>query len=229
MACARSPSSSKVCTSVASLSCLWSTTLGWHCRSVGERQCQPNVVLHKQDSEATLVHTFDELGERAQAIGADAGSRLVEEEQGGLARESTSDLKAAQCTDVQLARLAVSPRRKIDQAQQLLDVLTSAPVPPCEAKTAARVKDCLFRGSDLDVLAHCHRAKGARHLEGTPDACVAHVRRPASLHFAVLEADRAGRWPDGTGDRVEQRGLARAIRPDDRHDLAIRDVEADGG
>src|SRR5665647_2867657 len=108
-------------------------------------------------------------------------------------------------------------------------VLSSAPVPPCEAKTAARVKDCLFRGSDLDVLAHCHRAKGARHLEGTPDACVAHVRRPASLHFAVLEADRAGRWPDGTGDRVEQRGLARAIRPDDRHDLAIRDVEADGG
>src|SRR5665647_1596401 len=115
-----------------------------HDHSVGERQCQPNVVLHKQDSEATLVHTFDELGERAQAIDADAGSRLVEEEQGGLARESTSDLKAAQCTDVQLARLAVSPRRKIDQAQQLLDVLSSAPVPPCEAKTAARVRTAFF-------------------------------------------------------------------------------------
>ena len=38
---------------------------------------------------------------------------------------------------------------------------------------------------------------------------------------ATVEHHAAGVWGDGAGDHAEQRGLARAVRPDDSERLAL--------
>ena len=52
------------------------------------------------------------------------------------------------------------------------------------------------------------------------------VRRPV-LDRLPVELDRAGRNRQAAGHQVEQRGLAGAVRPDDRMALAARNREAD--
>src|SRR5205807_1455107 len=83
------------------------------------------------------------------------------------------------------------------------------------------------------VLADAHVVEG-RHVGEEPDL----LKRPSDAELGdlvglepgdvlPLENDRArGRRVDA-GDRVEERGLARTVRPDEREDLALADLETD--
>jgi hypothetical protein len=76
-------------------------------------------------------------------------------------------------------------------------------------------------------LQHAHAAEQARALEGPPQPHPGELVGRAPHRVLAEELDLAGRRPVDAADDVEQRGLARAVRPDHRMDGALADVEID--
>src|SRR4051812_1266709 len=82
---------------------------------------------------------------------------------------------------------------------------------------------------DHDVVEHAHMVEQREILEGAADAeWGARVRRQAGDVAAAMEQAALGRLV-AAGDAVHDRGLARAIRADDREQLAFAHAEADVG
>src|SRR5262249_1403521 len=69
--------------------------------------------------------------------------------------------------------------------------------------------------------AHARTLKGARHA-----GAIDRLRRGAG-HVDAGENDAALVLSVDAGDDIEQRGLTRAVRPDEPDDLALLDVEID--
>src|SRR5262249_55390051 len=83
--------------------------------------------------------------------------------------------------------------------------------------------------ADLEVLEHAQRRKYLPPFGDLPDAEVADRVRPQPQDLPPAEADASGAGSCDPGDRPDQRGLARAVRADDRDDLAPRHVHAHVG
>ena len=92
----------------------------------------------------------------------------------------------------------------------------------------------------LRLLARARRRTKAPRMRLSRTDCWANTRRPsghvgdASAHHLVgrggdevlaLEDDGAARRSEQAGDGPHHRGLARAVAPDDRHELALGDLE----
>ena len=76
-----------------------------------------------------------------------------------------------------------------------------------------------------DVVEHAHALEEGHVLEGARHPEGGHVVGPEVGPVAPLEADCPARVIEAA-DHVEQRGLARPVGADDRHDLPARDLEA---
>src|SRR5690242_19186482 len=81
---------------------------------------------------------------------------------------------------------------------------------------AARAIKCRER----HVLDHRELAEGTRDLESAGEPQAADVMRGLAGDLRVGEADRAMGRLQGTGDQIEDRALARAVRPDKPENLA---------
>ena len=73
--------------------------------------------------------------------------------------------------------------------------------------------------ADQQILEHGELFERLRDLAGAADAGAATLAALA-LKIAAVEADDAGVLRELAGDQVEQRGLARPVRPDDADRLA---------
>src|SRR3546814_20722563 len=80
---------------------------------------------------------------------------------------------------------------------------------------------------DLHVLQAVHLRVDAGLLEGPQQSEARDLRHPQLRDLAILEADRAAVDRVVADDRVEQRGLAGAVRPDQPGAAAVRPVERD--
>ena len=80
--------------------------------------------------------------------------------------------------------------------------------------------------SDQDVVEHTHMVEEGEVLEGAADAQPGAVARSMPGDVAILEDDPPALRPVAAGDAVDDRGLARAVRADDREQLALADMEA---
>src|SRR5262249_28880586 len=78
-----------------------------------------------------------------------------------------------------------------------------------------------------DVLRHAQVHEHARELEGARDPEATHAVGRAADQRLAAEREAAGVGSGGAADAVEQRGLARAVRPDQPDDLALANREVD--
>ena len=76
--------------------------------------------------------------------------------------------------------------------------------------------------AEQDVVEHRHAVEERQVLERARDAEPRHAVRREAGDVAPVEHDRALLRRIEAGDRVGQRGLAAAVRPDQAEDLAAR-------
>ena len=86
-------------------------------------------------------------------------------------------------------------------------------------ETAPRVADL---ARDAQVVAHRQVGEQLEPLERARDPEPGPLVRVEPAHVAAVEQDPARRRREHAGDDVEQRGLARAVGPDQAGDLARR-------
>jgi hypothetical protein len=79
----------------------------------------------------------------------------------------------------------------------------------------------------LDVLENREALKEAHVLKGTNDAAPRTPVRRQARHVGTAEADPAVRWTLEAAQRVDERRLAGAIRPDQPEDLPLVDDKVD--
>ena len=114
----------------------------------------------------------------------------------------------------ELARIARSEMRKLHQGQHLAHAL---------ARGAARQR-AAHAQRKAHVLRNAHMREQRVGLKHHAD--VALVRRDSGDGGAI-EQDLAGIGGEKAGDQIEHRGLARAARPEQRHECSGGDCERD--
>ena len=81
----------------------------------------------------------------------------------------------------------------------------------------------------LDVLEHADAGEGHGLLEAARDAEARDLGRRRAGDVVALPGDAPRRGRQRAGDDVEERGLARAVGPDDAQDLIEAHVDVDPG
>ena len=81
------------------------------------------------------------------------------------------------------------------------------------------------KNRDLDILENRHAVEYIDDLERTAEPHVTDAVRGHSGDIRALEHHFAAVWLELPGDEVEQRGFARAVGSDDRHDISFFNQE----
>src|SRR5262249_49761108 len=80
-------------------------------------------------------------------------------------------------------------------------------------------------GAELEIFHHREAAEEPPSFGDEDETELHPVRRIETSERLPVEADLPRPWRDEAGDGLEERGLARAVRPDERHDLARPHLE----
>ncbi len=168
-------------------------------------------VLDHHDGDAALADRGDDRQHVAHLGWVEAGQHLVEQQEPRLRRERARELEALAPRDRQARRRTLDEIAEPDQARHLA----------CGRQRA------LARGlremcADRDVLAHGQAGERLHDLKGARDAAPGEAiwRQAGNVGAVVDDAALARR--EEPADDGEQRGLARAVRPDQRGDAAGR-------
>ena len=140
----------------------------------------------------------------------DAGERLVEQEDRGLLGERTCEQHALELAARQRTDRPVAESGEPDALQRLGDHGAVVRTDPASEPASAHRDD--FEHGDGEVVFEFVVLGDVAEREAMV-AVVAHV--PQQLHGPVVR--------DQPDDGLEQRRLARAVRPDDRDDFARRE------
>ncbi len=172
------------------------------------------------------VEHEQELGQELTLAAGEAGSRLVEHEDARLGgqrhRERHLPVLAVREVADELGKLVVD-RRPPRGSAGLLAERAVLPRQADRAKVAVADAEDGEVDAVLDAQAEEHPRLLVRAGEPEPRALAGRRRRDV----AAEELDRPGRRGQVAGDDVEERRLARAVRPEDRPPLAVCDVEVD--
>ena len=146
-------------------------------------------------------------------LGIEARQRLIEEKGRGL-----RDQGARQCRALRLAARAFTGHL-IEQVRDVYHIgnLVHAPRP-------LRRRHSFHPQSELDVLHDGLVRKKRVRLEHHAEAAVARLE---VVDHASVDADLARARVDEAGDHAQRRGLAAAGRPDQHHELAVLDGQAE--
>ena len=170
--------------------------------------------------------------------GVGAGGRFVEQDHLGIGGERAGDLEAPSLAVGELARRSVlASSRETDEIEQLDRRRCRTAFSPRRVRgpfDAARRARPIPRWSSAPILMFSNtreRAEEPRGLESPRDASLGDAVRLLADHGDRRGASRReGDVPFlglvDPGERVEQRGLARAVRTDDGEDLAAAHLEA---
>ena len=150
-------------------------------------------------------------------LGVERAERLVEQQDARLDRERAGQRDALALAAGQLARVAAGQPVELHQIQQFLD-------PRADRGLVLADRARLHPQAERDVLEHRHVAEQRVMLKHEADMALAGAVRQRVL---AVERNLAGVGPVQPGDDPQQRGLARARRPEQRQQLAIGDLEVD--
>ena len=183
-----------------------------HADAVGHLLGFLDVMRGEDDGDARLTHRPHQAPHVLPQLDVDAGGRLIEEQDLRLMRERLGDHDAALHAAGQRHDLAVLlvPERQV--FQHFLD--------------EGRVR-LLAEQQAAETHRRPHRLErvGVKLLRHQPDQ---RARRAIVLdEMMAADQHRTGGRIDDAADDVDQRGLAGAVRPEQREDFAARDVEID--
>src|SRR2546423_787845 len=177
--------------------------------AIGQALGLVEVVRRENDRLAEAAKRAQGLPGLAARVRVEAGRRLVEEDQLGVADEREAEVEAAALPTRKAANYLVS---LLAEADQLDDVVY---------RTRVRV----VAGEQAQALGGCQRLVHRRGLEHDADLlapAAAGKRGVDAEHLDAAAVPLAGALEDLDGRR-----LARAVRAEQAEDLAALDVEAD--
>jgi hypothetical protein len=188
-----------------------------HDHPVRERHHHLHHVLDHADGEAQLgVDAAHQLDRRGGLVRGEAGHGLVEQQEAGRGGERAGDLEPLLVGQGEGGGDHVLLAREAGEREQLQRAGPRAAHP---ARAPERPAD--------HVLEHRHTPEAPHHLPGARDAEPAHPLRPRAGDVGAVEDDPALVRVERAADAAEERGLARAIGPDEPHDLARLDRQRD--
>ena len=198
-----------------------------HADPIGEVEHHVHVVLDEEDRQPALARDPpDDVDGRRGVFRRQALRRLVEQQKGGLLRHRHRDLEQTLIAVRQRGRRLVRP---VEQAQ-LAEARTRSLLARLHHRAPAHEAK-VPRGLELDrdahVLQHGELGEDARDLKRPRDPAAAARGRGERGDVGALEDHAPRRRREQAGDQVEERGLARAVRPDERAELAGVHDQAD--
>ena len=183
------------------------------------------IVLDHQHG-AILGDRADEFRDRADILMAHAGHRLVEQQHLGIERQGGRDLQHALAAVGEIAGHLVARVVEADGLQQLLGARRQR-VERRQRAPELHVQTLRPLQRDPHIVEHGEVRKDRGDLERTHQAHARHLGRRRGGDVLAEKFDPAGARRQELGEQVEDRGLAGAVRPDQRLDLAGIDVEVD--
>src|SRR5262245_11259841 len=194
-----------------------------HRNIVGDLEHDLHVV--PDDDDIDRLRQFADLADRALGLRrAHAAGRLVEQEEARRGDQRHADLEQRDVTIGERAGLASGERGKPDLLERALDLLGGAAI---MCGRAERVEEALPGvAGDPQVLRHRKLREHALDLQRAFDAEPADLVRLEPGDLATVEEDPAGVGREQAGYQVEERGLAGAVRADDRVQPPAGEAEA---
>jgi hypothetical protein len=192
-----------------------------HGDTVADRQHLVEPVGNEDDGDPPLLQVTDN-GEEAADLGlGEGGSGLVHDDELGLHREGAGDLHHLLLGDGQGGDRAGGIKVKT----HLLGDRAGRP-PHRRSVDEAQAGGL---AADEDVLRYRQRRDEVELLVDGDDAQRLGLVRACGCDLASVEADRAGVGRLGTGQDLQERGLAGPILAQQRHHLAREDLEGHVG
>ena len=144
-------------------------------------------------------------------LGVEVGQRLVEQEHRRVAHQRPADRDALALAAGELVRAAVEQRLDLQQRRRLGHLARDL-----------GLRRLGHLETERHVVAHAHARIERVGLEHHGDAAVLGLL-PGDV--ALADPDLPAADLEQAGDRVEQRGLAAARRPEQHDELALLDLE----
>ena len=151
------------------------------------------------------------------------GHRLVGDQELGLGRHGARELELAHLDLGEVAREFVGAVDQADEAEQL----GAARVGLRGSEMAALARGDRVEQRHPQIVGDRHAHERARQLEAAREPEPGALVRGQPVELPAVEAHRAGLVGERAAQAVDQRALARSVRPDQADALARRDVEVD--
>jgi hypothetical protein len=175
------------------------------------------------------MQALDIMGELGQQGTVDAGARLVEEHDLGIAHHGAAELEQLLLPARKRARKRKPVRGEAEQFERLLgaavDRLLLAAHPAGTEPGGEDPLAALARRYQHEIFEHGHARPFLRDLEGAREAKAEELVRLLARHIGAVEEDAAVIGSRHAGDDVEERRLAGAVRANEAGDRAARHLE----
>jgi hypothetical protein len=187
--------------------------------AVAKTQRIDSALLDKHQRDPRFpVNLADALEDLRYERGRQPHRRFVEQQQLWRRDEAPGDrqhlLLASRKGAGKLARTSAQDRKEF---HRILDVAHALCARPQRS------------GAELQVLAHRHAAEYLPVLRHVSDPEMRPLRGRDAGEILAFEGDATAGDGHGAGDRLEQRALAGAVRPDHRHEFAGGNGQVDAG
>src|SRR5437867_1656089 len=188
-----------------------------HVASVREPERARHVLLDEHDRRAVAIDTLQSVEDELHRHRRQPEARLVQQEEPRAGHEPAPDrahlLLAARQRPGQLPlALAQAGEEREDKLERVV------PPPPVRGAPA-----------ELEIVSDRHRGKELAPLRHVGDAPRDDLGRSETIEPRALEFDAPGAHGQKPADRPQRRGLAGAVRADQRHRLAPSHLERDAG
>ncbi len=187
-------------------------------------------MLDQHDGDAVAGQPADDGFDLGGLHRIAARGGLVEQQQLGLARKRACDFKALETSEGESARRSLRRRGEPDALERGRGRLAGSPVLPADRRQMKQVGEYAGRfvamAADHDIFERSHAEEDLQVLERARQAPARELFRRKRAHLLAGKPHAALRGQVETGDEIEQRGLAGAVRADDRKDEAGRDCQA---
>src|SRR2546425_5659951 len=188
-----------------------------HVASVRELERARHVLLDEHDRHAVAIDPLQSVEDELHRHRRQSEARLVQQQEARARHEPAPDrahlLLAARQRPGKLTLTLVQARE--EREDELERIVPVAPVRGPATK--------------LQIVAHRHRGKELAPFRHMSDAPRDDLGRPQTVEPRALEFDTPGAHGQEPADRPERRGLAGAVRAEQRHRLAPSHLERDAG
>src|SRR3954462_2753464 len=196
-----------------------------HGDALREAEDKVHVVLDDQDRNVGGQGS-EHVQNATRVLARHAGRRLVEQQHLRLEAERDGDLNQALAAVGQILHRRARVVREAERGEKLHrlvgDLGVSARGLPHASRDAVALGD-----AEGDVVEHRQLAEKRGDLEGATEAKADAGRLIRFRNLLAAEEDAAGRGSDAAGEHVDERGLARAVRADERVAGPRREPEVD--
>jgi hypothetical protein len=182
--------------------------------AIGQAHDHLHVVLDHHDGEPQLLeleHEFDQSGDGGLV---DAAGHFVHKDQPRAHGKSAREFEPLALSGGEFAREVIALLQQVHEGKRLQrSVARGFHI----RRVGERPDDDVFRDRQVE--------KGFQLLEGAGDTQAADAIGPQAGDVVAVQQDATSVGRLETGDQIEQRRFASAVRTNDAHDLALGHIE----